>query len=162
MEEKIRIKIIIADDNKIFCKILEEYLLKFEEIEILGIAYTDEEEINMIENLKPEIVITDLVRKHKYTGLQIIKDYSKRKAKPEFLVISADEKEDVIDTNLKIGGYIEKKFFDSSIIIEELRRIKAEKIHEQNQIMTLKEIKIIVNNFWYKILEFFKIRKQVK
>ncbi|MCI9016865.1 MAG: response regulator [Clostridia bacterium] len=162
MEEKIRIKIIIADDNKIFCKILEEYLLKFEEIEILGIAYTDEEEINMIENLKPEIVITDLVRKHKYTGLQIIKDYSKRKAKPEFLVISADEKEDVIDTNLKIGGYIEKPFFDSSIIIEELRRIKAEKIHEQNQIMTLKEIKIIVNNFWYKILEFFKIRKQVK
>ena len=152
MEEKIRIKIIIADDNKIFCKILEEYLLKFEEIEILGIAYTDEEEINMIENLKPEIVITDLVRKHKYTGLQIIKDYSKRKAKPEFLVISADEKEDVIDTNLKIGGYIEKPFFDSSIIIEELRRIKAEKIHEQNQIMTLKEIKIIVNNFWYKIL----------
>ncbi len=162
MEEKIRIKIIIADDNKIFCKILEEYLLKFEEIEILGIAYTDEEEINMIENLKPEIVITDLVRKHKYTGLQIIKDYSKRKAKPEFLVISADEKEDVIDTNLKIGGYIEKPFFDYSIIIEELRRIKAEKIHEQNQIMTLKEIKIIVNNFWYKILEFFKIRKQVK
>lgn len=100
MEEKIRIKIIIADDNKIFCKILEEYLLKFEEIEILGIAYTDEEEINMIENLKPEIVITDLVRKHKYTGLQIIKDYSKRKAKPEFLVISADEKEDVIDLSL--------------------------------------------------------------
>lgn len=159
MEEK-TIKIIIADDNRGFCEILEKYLLKFEEVEILGIAYTDEEEINMIEDLKPQIVITDLVRKHRYTGLEIIKDYSKRKIRPEFLVISADEEDDVIDDNLKIGGYIKKPFSDYSIIIEELRKIHAEiLLNEQKQLMLLKQSKIIKIGFLNKILEFLKIRK---
>lgn len=158
MEEKI--KIIIADDNKVFCEILEKYLLKFEEVEILGIAYADEEEINMIENLKPEIVITDLVRQHKYTGLEIIKDYSKRKMKLQFLVISADEEDDVIDDNLKIGGYIKKPFSDYSVIIEKLRKIHAEiLLNEQKQLMLLKQSKIIKIGFLNKILEFLKIRK---
>lgn len=158
MKEKI--KIIIADDNKGFCEVLEKYLLKFEEVEILGIAYTDEEEINMIENLKPQIVITNLVRKHRYTGLEIIKDYDKRKIGPEFLVISADEEDDVIDDNLKIGGYIKKPFSDYSIIIEELKKIHEEiLLNEQKQLMLLKQSKIIKIGFLNKIFEFFKIRK---
>ncbi len=152
-----KIKIIIADDYNIFCEMIRDYLIKYEEIEILGIANTDEEEIRMIEELKPEIVITDLMRNRTYSGLKIIEDYSNKKERPEFLVISADEKDDVIKSNVKIGGYIKKPFNNYSIIIEELRRIKAEKVHEQNQLMIQKEI--VEKSFWYKILEFFKIRK---
>ena len=154
-----KIKIIIADDYNIFCEMIRDYLIKYEEIEILGIANTDEEEIRMIEELKPEIVITDLMRNRTYSGLKIIEDYSNKKERPEFLVISADEKDDVIKSNVKIGGYIKKPFNNYSIIIEELRRIKAEKVHEQNQLMIQKEI--VEKSFWYKILEIFKIRKYV-
>ncbi len=158
MEEKI--KIIISDDNKYFCDLLEKYLLKFEEVEILGIANTDEEEIEMIENLKPEIVITDLVRKNKYTGLEIIRDYSKRNIKPEFLIISADEEDEVIEKSLKIGGYIKKPFSDYSIIIEELRRIHTEiLLNKQNQLMLFKQTKVIKIGFLNKILDFLRIRK---
>lgn len=152
-----KIKIIIADDYNIFCEMIRDYLIKYEEIEILGIANTDEEEIRMIEELKPEIVITDLMRNRTYSGLKIIEDYSNKKERPEFLVISADEKDDVIRNDVKIAGYIKKPFNNYSIIIEELRRIKAEKVHEQNQLMIQKEI--VEKSFWYKILEFFKIRK---
>ena len=45
-----KVKIIIADDNKEFCNFLAKYLRKYNNIEILGIANTDEEEIDMIEN----------------------------------------------------------------------------------------------------------------
>lgn len=146
MEEKI--KIIIADDNKGFCDILKKYFTQYEDVEILGIAYTDEDEIKQIEELKPEIVITDLVRNHKYTGLEIIKDYSKKKDHPEFLVISADKKEDVINDDLKIGGYIKKPCNNYDIIIQELRKIKMKIINERNQMIMkreemLKKFKII-------------------
>lgn len=154
-----KIRIIIADDYIMWCEMLKNYLTKYEEIEILGIANTDEEEIRMIEELKPQIVITDLVRNSTYSGLRIIEDYNEKKEGPEFLVISADEKENVIKKDTKIGGYIKKPFSDYSVIIEELRRIKAEKIQKENQLMLQKRIKVIENNFWYKILEFFKIRK---
>lgn len=123
---KERIKIIIADDNIGFCDLLKKFLEKNEDIEILGLAHTDDEEIKQIEELKPEIVITDLMRNHKYTGLHIIEEYMKRDKHPEFLIISADKKEDTISTNIKIGGYIEKPFFDYDSIIQELRRIKEE------------------------------------
>lgn len=119
-----KIKIIIADDNIGVCNLLKNYLEKYEDIDILGIAYTDEDEIKQIEELKPDIVITDLRRNHKYTGLEIIKNYIEKINHPEFLVISADRKEDVITNNLKIGGYIKKPFLDYEIIVKELRRIK--------------------------------------
>ena len=63
-----KIRVIIADDYNRFCEIVRDYLIKYEEIEILGIANTDEEEIRMIEELKPEIVITDLMRNRTYSG----------------------------------------------------------------------------------------------
>ncbi len=76
-EERIKkidsIRIIIADDNKTICEFIKKALERYEEIEILGIANTDAEEIEMIEKFGPDIVITDLMRNHKYTGLDIIK-----------------------------------------------------------------------------------------
>lgn len=121
-----KIKVVIADDNIHFCKFIKDYLENYEDIEILGVANTDEDEVKMIEELKPEIVITDLMRNHKYTGLDIIKDYFNKKSKVEFLVISADFEKDVITDGLEVAGYIKKPFSDYEIIYKELKRIKRE------------------------------------
>lgn len=128
----IKTRVIIADDNVHICKFIEDSLKKHNDIEILGIANTDEDEIKMIEELKPEIVITDLMRNHKYTGLDIIKDYSKKKSNIKFLVVSADRKIDTINNGLEVAGYIEKGFsFDYELIYDELKRIKKDIIDEE-------------------------------
>lgn len=121
-----KIKVVIADDNTHICKFIKAYLENYKDVEILGVANTDEDEIKMIEELKPEIVITDLMRNNKYTGLDIIKDYFNKKSKVEFLVISADFERDVIIDGLKVAGYIKKPFNDYEIIYNELKRIKRE------------------------------------
>lgn len=130
MEGKIKlsrkIKIIIADDNIHICKFIKEFLEKYEDIEILGIANSDEDEIRMIEELKPEIVITDLMRNHRYTGLDIIKSYFAKNKDITFLVISADNKSDVINGGLEVAGYIKKPVNDYEEIYTELKRIKRE------------------------------------
>jgi len=120
-----RIKIIIADDNVHMCKFIRRFLEEYEDIEILGVANTDEEEVKMIEELKPEIVITDLMRNNKYTGLDIIKNYQNKKDAPEFLVISAYEENAFIREGIKVAGYIKKPFLNFEILIRELRRIKC-------------------------------------
>ena len=117
-------RILIADDNKQISQFIKKAIESYPEIEIVGIAYTDEDEITMIEELKPDIVITDLVRNGKYSGLNIIKNYYKRVTSPKFLVISADKKEFVIVKDLEVAGYIEKGHgFDFEQIIEEIRKI---------------------------------------
>ena len=120
-----KIKIIIADDNVHICEFTKKFLEKYEDVEIIGVANTDEEEVRMIEELKPEIVITDLMRNHKYTGLDIIRDYQNKKDAPQFLVVSADEERNVIRDGIKVAGYIKKPFSDYEILIKEIRRIKS-------------------------------------
>lgn len=127
-----KIKVIIADDDKGICYLLKKQLEKNKNIEVVGVANTDEQEIELIETLKPDIVITDLMRNHEYTGLDIIKEYFKKEEKPEFLVISADKKEDVINNGLKVAGYL-KKPFNLTLIADEVIRIKKEIIDFKNK-----------------------------
>lgn len=128
----IKTRLIIADDDVHICKFIADSLRKHDDIEILAIANTDEDETKMIEELKPEIVITDLVRNHKYTGLDIIKNYFEKKSPVQFLVVSADIKNDVIRNGLEVAGYIQKGFpFDYELIYNELKRIKKDIIDEE-------------------------------
>lgn len=123
-----KIRVILADDNIAMCNFLADYLKKFEDVEVLGVANNDKDEINLIEELKPNVVITDLMRNGKYTGLDIIKKYKGEKEAPCFLVISADKKDDVMPNteNLKLLGYIMKPFTDYSVIIKMLRKLKKD------------------------------------
>lgn len=123
-----KIKIIIADDNFAICDTLEMYLNQFEDVEILGIANNDAEEILMIEKLKPDVVISDLVRNGKYTGLDIIKQYNKKKESPKFLVISADKQEDFIHEEVIFDGYIQKPCWSFDEIIRQLRKISQKNL----------------------------------
>lgn len=173
----IKTRVIIADDNVHICKFISDFLSKYNDIEILGIANTDEDEIKMIEELKPEIVITDLVRNHKYTGLEIIKNYFYKKNPTKFLVVSADRKEDVITNGLDVAGYIEKSFFfDYELLYNEIRKIKKDierekykewykkyhtskyinlySIFDENERTTLKKLGIEIENKKYTEYEY--------
>ena len=58
-----RLKIIIADDNKIITTVLAEEIKKHEEFLLLDITSKTEDEIELINTLKPDTVITDIKRK---------------------------------------------------------------------------------------------------
>lgn len=123
-----KIRIIIADDNIGVCDTLKMYLNQFEDIEILGIANSDAEEMLMIENLKPDIVISDLERDGKYTGLEIIKQYNRKEESPKFLVFSADKQEDFIHEDVTFDGYIQKPCWDLDEIIRKIRKISQKNL----------------------------------
>ncbi|MBR2241290.1 MAG: response regulator [Clostridia bacterium] len=117
-----KIKIIIADDNEDVSKVMKANLEKYEEIDILGTCVSDKEEIMMIDSLYPEIVITDLCRNNKLTGLEVIRKYKNREKSPKFLVVTACDNK-VIDTEI-MDGYINKPIKDYSLIVDQLKLIK--------------------------------------
>lgn len=67
------IRIIIADDNVSWCEAMKIYLEKFKEFEIVGMTSDAEEEIEMLKNLKADILLTDLKRNNEFIGMEIIK-----------------------------------------------------------------------------------------
>ena len=60
MEES-KIKIVIADDNREFCNILNDYLLMQKDIVVTGIAENGVEALKLIEEKKPDLIILDII-----------------------------------------------------------------------------------------------------
>lgn len=141
-----KIKIIIADDNVEYCNELYKELSRYDEIEILGMANSDEDEINMIEILRPEIVITDIVRNGKATGLDIIKNYESKKNTPYFLVITYFPPIYLLMERTNLGGYIKKSNDLNYEEIVNLIKIIRKFIIMDIQIETIKK-ESVNNNF---------------
>lgn len=143
-------KILIADDNKVLCDFMYKHLIEVNEFEIIGIANTDEDEIKLIEEKKPDIVITDLMRNNEYTGFDIIKEYSTHIDSPQFLIVSAGMPVSTIMKCKNVVGFINKLGLDYDKLIMELRVIEKNDIKLVENIEDKKEDDTI----WHKIKEF--------
>lgn len=121
-----QIKVLIADDNKAFSDILKKILEKNNQIKVIGIAYTDKEEIEQIENNKPDVVITDLLRGKEYSGMDIIKEYKEKDNSIKFFIISSDANLIKLNNMNNVIGYMKKPFIDYDYLINYILETKKD------------------------------------
>lgn len=92
-------RVIIANENKYVADLQIKFIKKIENIEILGIATNAQEEIELIEKCKPDIVITNVVRRNDdINGFDIIKKYENNE-EMKFILITALRLQDIILEN---------------------------------------------------------------
>lgn len=116
-----KIRILVVDDNKEIANMIKRELESIEIVEIVGICYSDKNEIEMIEKLKPNIVITDLERNGIKSGLDIIKIYKKKYLNLKFLVVSAEDfKVEYVEF---FDGFIKKPIADLEVIKSEIKKM---------------------------------------
>lgn len=105
------LKIVIADDNQILTEMTKKWIEENERYKVIGIASDEEDEIALIDKLKPDVVITDIRKKEGWTGLDIIENYKDKEYSPTFFVISAGVVYYIEDIRrLKITHYLNKPF----------------------------------------------------
>lgn len=66
-----KIKIVIADDNREFCEILNRLISSYEEFEVIGIAKDGVEALQIVESEKPDVLILDIIMPH-LDGLEVL------------------------------------------------------------------------------------------
>lgn len=119
-----KIKVLIVDDNKEIANFIKLKLERFELIDIVAVCFSSEDEKKLIDRLKPDIVITDIVRNGKESGFEIIKMYRRNGKNPKFLVItSQDFKLEYIELT---EGFIKKTIANYELVEKELRKIIEE------------------------------------
>ena len=62
--KEIKFQLLIADDNKEFCSILNDYLLNQRDIVVTGIAKDGREALTLIEEKQPDLVVLDIIMPH--------------------------------------------------------------------------------------------------
>lgn len=146
------INIIIADDDVKTCEEIKEKLSKYEQIKILGIANTNDEEIRLIEELNPDIVVTDLMRNHTFGGLDIIKDYEQKEGSPKFIIVSFAPEEEYYYRLKNISNFVHKyPEITETELVYKILCAKISILQEKQELIEEKLIKEEEKKFWEKV-----------
>lgn len=157
MEEVLTI--LIADDN-IYMKDMVALSIKNDaRFEIIGVAENGEKEIELIKELKPNIVITDLKKGNEWSGLDIIREIKANSEYiPIFFVISASTHcyfKEIMNLGIK---YLLNKPCDNNRILEKLDDIYNDVYPKRIMILQDNQIETDNRNFFNKLLHTLKKR----
>ncbi|HDH87519.1 MAG TPA: response regulator transcription factor [Desulfobacteraceae bacterium] len=114
---KDKIKIILADDHRIFRKGLKSLLSERENIEVLAEADNGDEALEAASKYKPEIVLMDIAMP-KMDGIEATRQIRQRLPDTEVVILSMHAKKAYIDQVLKAGakGYVLKDSDEENLL----------------------------------------------
>lgn len=121
-----KIKVLIADDNREFGDILNEYLNNQSDIEVVGVARDGSEALEMINAQSPDIVILDIIMPH-LDGLGVLEriNSSQMEKKPLFIILSAVGQDKITQKALALGAeYYVVKPFDMDVLVSRIKQLK--------------------------------------
>ncbi|MFZ4714720.1 MAG: protein-glutamate methylesterase/protein-glutamine glutaminase [Bacteriovoracaceae bacterium] len=133
-------KVLIVDDSKTIQKLISKIISTSSELEVMAIANDPEEAIQIIDQMRPDIITLDL-HMPKQTGLEFLKGYLNGKHIPVVMIssVSLSEGPQIIDA-LSSGAldYIQKPSFDSldvvaPLIIQKLETLSRIKVDFQSK-----------------------------
>ena len=108
--------VVVVDDNQSLSYLIRDGLNKEEAFEVIGLAHDGEVGIQMITDLKPDIVILDMVMP-KADGLTVLETFNGKEG-PNFVVLSAIGHDVITKKSMSLGAmyYIVKPFEIISLI----------------------------------------------
>ena len=83
------IKVAVADDNREFVGIIQEYLTGQSDFELVGVAYNGEQILTIIEEKSPDVVILDIIMPH-LDGIGVLENLQALRGKrPKVIMLTA-------------------------------------------------------------------------
>lgn len=122
IKEKIRVA--IADDNREFVGIIQEYLAEQPDIEVAGVAYNGEEILTIIEAELPDVVILDIIMPH-LDGIGVLEQINVSPLKrPKIIMLTAFGQESITQRVVELGAdYYVLKPFNMEVLVSRIKQL---------------------------------------
>ncbi|MCX7780236.1 MAG: sporulation transcription factor Spo0A [Negativicutes bacterium] len=120
------IKVAIADDNKEFTGIMQEYLSQQPDIELVGVAFNGEQVLTIIEEKKPDVVILDIIMPH-LDGIGVLEKINGMSGKrPKVIMLTAFGQESITQRVVELGAdYYVLKPFNMEVLVSRIRQLAS-------------------------------------
>ncbi|QGH34879.1 sporulation transcription factor Spo0A [Gracilibacillus salitolerans] len=118
-------KVMLVDDNQELVDLMDEYLLDQGDIEVVGKAYNGKECLDNLEELKPDVVVLDIIMPH-IDGLAVLSKLKRNENTKHINVImlTAFGQEEVTKKAVGLGAsYFILKPFDLEHLAEQIRQV---------------------------------------
>lgn len=120
-----KISVLIADDNKEFCSILNDYLLNQRDIIVTAVAKDGREALALIEEKQPDLVVLDIIMPH-LDGLGVLEKLNSMNLEkmPRIIVLSAVGQDKITQRAITLGAdYYVVKPFDMDVFTKRIREM---------------------------------------
>lgn len=120
-----KVKIIIAEDNRNLCQILQDYIQRDGNFELVGVAYNGLEAWELIQKNDPDLIIIDLVMPN-LDGLEVLERINARTSvpRPKTIMLTAFGHETLTHQAMIMGvDYFILKPFDLEILGKRIKTL---------------------------------------
>ena len=118
------IKVAIADDNREFSGIMQEFLHDQADIELVGVAYNGEQILTIMEEQQPDVVILDIIMPH-LDGIGVLEQMNiKGGRRPKIIMLTAFGQEAITQRVVELGAdYYVLKPFNMDVLVSRIRQL---------------------------------------
>jgi two-component system response regulator (stage 0 sporulation protein A) len=119
------IKVLIADDNREFCEVLEEFFNRQQDFVLSGIAHNGHETLQLIQEQEPDVVILDIIMPH-LDGIGVLERLNdlNYEPRPKIVILTALGQESTTLRSMELGAdYYILKPFDLEVLGSRLRQL---------------------------------------
>ncbi|MBN6186001.1 sporulation transcription factor Spo0A [Aneurinibacillus sp. BA2021] len=119
------IRVFLADDNREFTELLQEYLNDQDDIEVVGVAFNGNDVLNLFNHTLPDVLILDIVMPH-LDGLAVLEQIRGMKlpVMPKIIMLTAFGQEEITKKAVELGAsYYILKPFDMEVLANRLRQV---------------------------------------
>ena len=119
MDDMTKKTILIIDDHPLFRKGVRQLLGMDEQFEIVGEAADGMTGLDMIESLKPDMVLLDL-NMEKMSGLDVLEEIKRRELDTEIVIVTVSNQDSDVARAIHLGadGYLLKDMEPEEILIK--------------------------------------------
>jgi len=118
------IKVAIADDNRDFAGIMQEFLSQQPDIDLVGVAYNGEQILSIIEEKQPDVVVLDIIMPH-LDGIGVLERINASSGKrPKIIMLTAFGQENITQRVVELGAdYYVLKPFNMEVLVNRIRQL---------------------------------------
>lgn len=120
-----KIKVCLTDDNRELIHMLEDYFEEQADIDVIGTAFNGQECLDMVESLKPDVLVLDIIMPH-VDGLAVLSKMKELELEqlPNVIMLTAFGQEEVTKKAVDLGAsYFILKPFDLDNLRDQIRQV---------------------------------------